>query len=415
MKTMTLRALPALVLLAFSGAASAAAFQLWEQNASGIGTAYAGSAAVADNASTIFFNPAGMTLLPGRQVSLGVSGVRPSFEFRNGNSAGTGITSAAMVGGNGGDAGGWAAVPNAYLSWQLAPQWFVGLGVSAPFGLSTHYESDNWIGRLQSIKSEIKTVNVNPSVAYKLSDKVSLGFGINYQHIEAEMTNLTPSGAYGLKGDDSAWGWNAGALFTLSPAMRVGVSYRSAVDYKLEGTRTLGASSLAANAGLKLPDTFILSVWQQVSDRWEAMGDLSYTNWSTVGKLNIKYATGTDVEAFNYRDAWRFAWGAAYKASDAWKVKFGIAYDRTPTTDGDRSARVPDNNRLWLSLGGQWKPAKDTTLDFGYAYLYLKDPHINQTRVYRHPVTGAVIGTATLDGRYSDSGHVLGVQYTQGF
>lgn len=416
MKKMTLRAIPALMLVSFSGLASASAFQLWEQNASGIGTAYAGSAAVADNASTIYFNPAGMTLLPGRQVSLGISAVRPSFEFRDENSRGTGIGAPLMaVGGNGGDAGGWSAIPNAYVSWQVSPQWFIGLGISAPFGLATEYESDSWRGRLHSLKSEIKTVNVNPSVAYKLNDKVSLGFGINYQQIDAEMTNLTPVGPYRLKGDDAAWGWNAGALFTLSPAMRVGVSYRSAMDYHLDGKRTLAANTVDANANLKLPDTFILSVWQQVSDRWEAMGDLSFTNWSTLGKLNIKYATGTDVESFNYKDSWRFAWGAAYKASEEWKVKFGIAYDRTPTTNSDRSARVPDNNRIWLSIGGQWKPAKYSTLDFGYAYLYLKDPKIEQTRTYYLPGTSTVIGTATLDGRYSNSGHVLGIQYSHGF
>ena len=129
---MTKRTVPAMLLLAFSGAASAAAFQLWEQNASGIATAYAGSAAVADNASTIFFNPAGMTLLPGIQVSAGVAGVAPSYKFSNGGSSGL-----LGAGGDGGNAGGWSAVPNAYISWQLAPDWFVGLVVAAPFGLNT--------------------------------------------------------------------------------------------------------------------------------------------------------------------------------------------------------------------------------------------------------------------------------------
>lgn len=409
MKMTTMRLLPALMLVAFSGTAAAAAFQLWEQNASGLGTAYAGSAAVADNASTIFFNPAGMTRLQGIQVSAGVAAVGPSFSFHNRGSSGTGPLAVPMtIGGNGGDAGGWAAVPNAYLSWQLAPQWFVGLGLSAPFGLSTDYDDPNWIGRYHSLKSEIKTVNVNPSVAYKVSDRVAVGLGINYQKIDAEMTSLVPlATSYVLKGDDTAWGWNAGALFTLSPSMRVGVSYRSSIDYTLEGTRTLGTTS-AAKADLKLPDTFILSVWQQLSDRWEAMGDLSYTNWSTVGKLNIRHATGVDVESFNYKDSWRFAYGAAYKASDAWKVKFGIAYDRTPTTGTYRSARVPDNDRIWLSVGGQWKPSKDSAVDFGYAYLYVNDPSINQVKRFGGD-------TATLRGKYEDSAHIVGVQYSQGF
>lgn len=396
MKKMTLRTVPALLLLAFSGVASAAAFQLWEQNASGLGNAYAGSAAVADNASTIFFNPAGMTQTPGLQLSAGVVGVGAYYEFRNSGSTTTG--------GDGGNAGGWAAVPNGYFSAQITNDLFLGFGVSVPFGLSTEYNDSSWIGRNQSIKSEIKTVNYNPSVAYRINDKVSLGLGINYQTLNAEMTNMTPAGLYRVKGDDSTWGWNAGALFTLSPAMRVGVSYRSTMDYTLEGTRSVGGVSRAATADIKLPDTFILSVWQQVSDRWEAMGDLSYTNWSTLDKLNIRSSAGTDVEKFGYKDSWRFAWGAAYKATDAVKLKFGIAYDRTPVTSSDRSARVPDNDRVWFSLGGQWNAGKFGKFDLGYSYLYVKDPSINQSK----------LGT-TLRGQYDDSAHLIGVQYSVGF
>lgn len=401
MNQMTLRVLPAMLLAAFSGAASAAAFQLWEQNASGLATAYAGSAAVADNASTVFFNPAGMTQLSGFQLSAGVAAVKANFEFNNDGSSGL-----LGAGGNGGNAGSLSAVPNAYFSMQLTPNLYLGFGVSAPFGLATEYEDSNWIGRFQAIKSEIKTVNYNPSIAYKLNDKVSLGFGLNYQTIDAEMTSATPFGGYRVKGDDAAWGWNAGALFTLSPAMRVGVSYRSAMDYTLEGTRSVGANSSSATADIKLPDTFILSVWQQVSDRWEAMGDLSYTNWSTLDQLNVRHATGTDVEPFNYEDSWRFAWGAAYKATDALKIKFGVAYDRTPVTDKDRSARVPDNDRIWFSIGAQYKAGKAGTFDLGYAYLYLQDPEIKQSKFN---------GLSNLRGSYDNSGHVLGVQYSVGF
>lgn len=389
MNTMTLRTLPAMLMIAFSGAASAGAFQLWEQSASGVGNAYAGSAAVADNASMAFYNPAGLSQLTGFQFSAGVAGVGPSYKFRNEGSTGTG--------GNGGDAGSWAAVPNIHLAWQLAPNWFLGFGISSPFGLATEYKDSNWIGRDQSLKSEVKTTNYNPSLAYRVNDKVSLGFGVNYQTIDTELTTAGSK----LKGDDSAWGWNAGALFTLSPAMRVGLSYRSPIKYTLTGTLN---DSLPAKAELKLPDTFILSVWQQVSDRWEAMGDLSYTRWSSLKTLNV-YSASTPVstETFNYRNAWRLAWGAAYQASDTMKVKFGIAYDRTPTTDAYRSPRVPDNNRIWLSLGGQWNMGKTGKIDLGYSYLYVKDPSINQTK-----------GT-TLSGKYEDCAHIVGLQYSAGF
>jgi long-chain fatty acid transport protein len=411
LNALRLRLLPACLLAAFSGTA-AAGFQLWEQNASGIGTAYAGSAAIADNASTIFFNPAGMTQLSGVRVSLGVSAVGPSFEFNDRGSSGTGLVTG-LSGGDGGDAGGWSAVPNAYLSWQLSPQWFVGFGISAPFGLATDYD-DGWIGRYHSLKADIRTVNFNPSVAYKVNDKISLGFGVNYQLIDAKMTSLTHVGipvTSELKGDDSAWGWNAGALFTLSPSMRVGVSYRSAMRYTIDGEQSVATTVFPAKTKVELPDTFILSVWQQVSDRWEAMGDLSYTDWSDFDKADIvTKSTGTLLgsEPFNYRDAWRIAWGAAYKANEAWKIKFGIAFDHTPTSDSHRTARVPDNDRLWLTLGAQWKPSKESAVDVGYAYLYLRDPSINQTKVLP-------AGTATLRGRYDDSGHVLGIQYSHGF
>jgi len=384
MNKMTLRTVPALLLLAFSGAASAAAFQLLEQNASGLGNAYAGSAAVADNASTIFFNPAGMTQLTGFQFSAGVVGVGPSYEYRDQ----AGVKS-------GGDAGSWGALPNGYLSGQLTKDLFVGLGISVPFGLATEYDS-NWAGKSLAIKSTIKTVNINPSLAYRVNDKVSLGFGVNYQTIDGE---LTKTGAT-LKADDSSWGWNAGALFTLSPAMRVGVSYRSAVKYKLEGTIN---GVVPVNADIKLPDTFILSVWQQVSDRWEAMGDLSYTRWNTLKSLNVLSSASGNLlssDTFNYENSWRVAWGAGYQATDSAKIKFGIAFDRTPVRTEYRSPRVPDNNRLWLSLGGQWNAGSYGKVDLGYSYLYVIDPTISQPG---------------LQGKYDVSAHIVGMQYSVGF
>lgn len=385
MNKMTLPTLPALLLLAFSGAASAGAFQLMEQNASGLGNAYAGSAAVADNASTVFFNPAGMAQLgSGIQLSVGVAGVGPSYEYRDNS----GVKS-------GGDAGGWAAVPNAYVSGQVTKDLFLGLGISAPFGLATEYDA-GWVGAAQAIKSEIKTININPSLAYRVSDKVSLGFGLNYQTIDGELTKTGVT----LKADDAAWGWNAGALFSLSPAMRVGISYRSAIKYTLEGTLN---GALPVKADVKLPDTFILSVWQQVSDRWEAMGDLSYTRWNSLQSLDVLRSSNSTLlssESFKYQNAWRFAWGAGYKATDKAKLKFGIAFDRTPVRDEYRSARVPDNNRLWLSLGGQWNAGSHGKFDLGYSYLYVLDP---------------VIAQGALQGKYDASAHIVGLQYSVGF
>ena len=393
MKKMTLRTLPAVLAALFSGAASAGAFQLWEQSASGLGTAYAGSAAVASDAGTVFYNPAGLTQLSGFQFSTGVAGVGPRYEFRNNDSS--------VSGSNGGNAGGWSAVPNAFFGAKLADELWFGLGVSSPFGLATEYDR-GWVGERQSLKSSIKTVNVNPSLAWRANDTLSLGFGLNYQKINAELTNSLVS----VKGDDTAWGWNAGALFTLSPAMRVGLSYRSSMKYTLDGSMT-GLVNAPAKADVKLPGTFILSVWQQVSDNWEAMGDFSYTRWSSLQSLNIVNAdTGSSLgsETFGYHNAWRLAWGAAYKAADGLKLKFGVAYDRTPVNDADRTARVPDENRLWLTLGGQWDTGRYGKVDVGYAYLHVTDPTIDHTQ-----------NGVRLNGTYDANGHIVGVQYSVGF
>ena len=372
MSKSALPALSALLLAAFSANATAAGLQYWQQNASGLGVAYAGSAAVGDNASTVYFNPAAMTMLPGIQVSLGAVGAWPSYQFAN---AGIGL--------DGGDAGLSQGTGNGYATWQAMPEFFVGLGISQPFGLGSDYDA-NWAGAPQAIRSEIRTVNYNPSLAYRVSDKVSLGIGANYLTLDTEMTRT----GLNYSGSDGAWGWNTGALFTLSPAMRVGVSYRSAVSLSPDG-----------GSGIKLPDTAILSVWQQVSDRWEAMGDLSYTHWNTVKSL------GAPGESIDFDNAWRVAWGAAYRASDAWKLKFGIAYDRSPTrSTSTRIARMPDNDNLWLSLGAQWNAGRYGRIDAGYSYIYVRDSNIDSTG-----------NGIRVQGSYDINSHVLGAQYSIGF
>lgn len=432
-KGLTMRLIPALIMAGFAGVASAAGFQLLEQNASGIGNAYAGSAAVADNASTIFYNPAGMTQLQAREFSVGVAAVNPSFKFEDkgssvGNLAGTG---------EGGDAGGWGFIPNAYMSWALSKDLYVGLGISGPFGLKTEYD-DRWLGAAQGVKFDIKTLNINPSIAYRLNDKVSLGAGLNWQRIDAEYVRMAATTTVGtshvvskMKLDDDAWGWNVGALFTLSPSTKVGLSYRSEMKYhttgdvKLyddgSGLGTATAAGLVAagrqsdlKAKITLPDTFIASVTQQLSDKWEMLGDISWTGWSSIPKVDIMRTSGA-LNGLNaqtldtdFRDTWRVALGANYKYSDAWKLKFGIAYDETPVKRAaTRLVSMPDNNRLWLSTGAQWMPTKAAKVDLGVAYLYVKDSKINNNQ--------AASGRGTVTGEYEASVWILGAQYSMAF
>lgn len=426
------RLIPALLAVAFSGGAFASGFQLLEQNASGIGNAYAGSAAVAENASTIFYNPAGMTKLQSREFSAGVSLVRPGFEFSNQGS----VIAPATGTGNGGDAGGWAVVPNGFLSWALNKDLYVGIGISAPFGLKTEY-NDDWVGRFQAIKFDVKTININPSIAYRLNDVVSLGAGVNWQKIEAQYVRqlATAVGVFPANNtiaqntrvkldiDDDSWGWNAGAMFDLSPTSRVGVSYRSAIKHTLEGTLNFDPTTLVANvnakAAIKLPDTLILSGTHRLSDQVTLLGDISWTGWSSIPKVDIvrtssggtpTTAAGTTAQTLEtkFRDTWRVAVGGTYHYNNAWDLKFGVAYDQTPVRGtSERLVSLPDNDRVWLSVGAQWKLSKEARVDFGGAYLYVRDTNIdnNQTALARGRVTGS----------YDSNVWLLGAQYSQSF
>ncbi len=428
----TPRLIPALITLAFSGTASAAGFQLLEQNASGLGNAYAGSAAVAENASTIFFNPAGMTQLADREVSLGGTAIKTSYQFRNeGSSTGT------LSGDS--DGGVLGFLPNAYMSWALSKDIYVGLGIGAPFGLRTEYDN-LWYGAAQSIKFDIKTININPSVAWRANEWLSLGFGLNYQKIDAEYVRAVAATNTALNNStatlnlsDSAWGWNVGALFKVSPATKVGVSYRSSIKYDLTGDVQVSgpaASSLNAfgassdtRASVKLPDTFILSASHQLNQRWELLGDVSWTGWSSIPKIDIIRTSGVQSGAIaqtlhtDFRDTWRIAAGANYQLNEAWKLKFGMAYDQTPVKGPDtRLVSLPDNDRTWFSLGAQWKPSKTVTVDVGGTYLYVKDVKIdNNQSVTVINATTAAQNRGTVKGTYEDSAWLLGAQVSFAF
>lgn len=400
-----------------AGAAHASGFQLLEQNASGLGNAYAGSAAVADNASTVFFNPAGMALLGKGGVSGGLAAIRPSFKFSDGGTTGPAGAPAGLFGVSGSsDPGDWGFVPNGYAVWAIDPDWTVGIGVGAPFGQKTEYESNTWVGSFQSIKFDIQTLNVNPSVAWRANDKLTLGFGINWQKFKAEYVARAPLGGFasGLatyKLDDSAWGWNAGLLYQCSKDTRIGLSYRSSIKYDLRGSLNipLAGVSTGAQAKTEMPDTWTFSAVHTLDDRWELLGDIAWTGWSNIKKLTLMAApvpTATlDVE---YRDTWRVALGANYKLDNAWKLKLGMAYDQTPVPDaGHRPASQPDNNRTWFSIGAQYRVSPQATLDLGYTYLYLKDATVNNTT--------ATATRGNLIGSYDEHAHLLGAQYSYSF
>lgn len=429
-QTLLAQSVAAVLVIFTAGAASASAFQLQEQNASGLGNAYAGSASNAENASVLFNNAAAITELQSREVTFGVDAVKPSYRFSDRNS------SSGRLKGDGGDAGGWAALPHFYASMQATKWLYFGLGISTPFGLETSYDSP-WIGAAQSEHFKIETVNINPTVAFKVTPELSLGAGINWQYMGAEYertlgAGLTTVPGVGsvplnmfkahLKADSRSWGWNVGALYDITDSTRMGFSYRSKITHKLEGNLSASGPSSAlsnafssgAEATVTLPDTAVLSVSQRLTDRWSMMGDLSWTGWSTLSKVDIKRTSGpqsgqnAQTLHTEFRDTWRVALGANYRLNDSITLKYGVAYDETPVKGEDtRLVSLPDNDRVWFSTGVQWKPTKTSAVDVGAAYLYLPSATIHDDQ--------RSSGAGLVDGEYKGNVWVFGVQYSIAF
>lgn len=408
-----------------TSAAVAAGFALTEQNASGLGNAYSGQAAAAENASTVWFNPAGMTRLQGTQVSGSVSAIRPSAVL------GVDPTRSALpLGGaftNGGDAGGsWKYLPTAYVSYQFNPNWWFGLGVTSPFGLSTEYDAF-FVGRFQSRKAEIKTYDINPSIAYKVNNWLALGGGLSYQHATIKVlrsANLGAEGFSNLTTSDSQFGYNLGAMINPTPNTRIGLTYRSSLSYALTGTVqvTTAAGAVVATPSIlmnaRTPDSWSVAFAHTPYDRWEVLGDFTWTNWSTVKDIPVTAtsasalgAVGAGLSVFNFqfKDSYRLGVGANYKWTDSFMLKLGIAHDKSPAGD-NRLVTLPDNDRTWLAIGGKYRVSQAGTLDFGYAHLFIKNATISQLGgVGGPPASGNVVGT------YKDKVDIVSVQYTHSF
>jgi long-chain fatty acid transport protein len=322
--------------------------------------------------------------------------------------------------GEGGDAGDWAAIPQGYFAMGVGQNLSLGIGVNIPFGLKTDYDA-GWRGQRTALKSDLKTYNINPVAAYRINNWFSVGAGLSYQRIEAELTSFASAAAGGftLKASDGSWGWNLGALFQPAESVRVGVAYRSAIGHKLEGDATftiLGALNGGVAADIKMPAAVSLSASGAVNSQWDLMGDITWTRWSDFKQLNVVRTTGATTGAlltflpFNWRDTTRYSIGANYKPNSTWKIRFGVALDETPTNDVDRTPRLPDQDRTWLAFGAQYKLSKAGAIDFGYAHEFIKDATVNS------PVPTSTCAVAgCLNGKFSNQADIISIQYSHSF
>ncbi|MCL2308992.1 MAG: outer membrane protein transport protein [Proteobacteria bacterium] len=444
--------------------AQASAFALQEQSASGLGNAFASGAAEGADASSMFANPATLSLRKSAQVVTALHVAIPSMSFKNENSQ---PAFNQPLGNEGGDSGSTNFLGNFYAALPINDRWVVGLGIGSPFGLETDY-NNSWAGRYQALRSEVQTINVNPAVSFKATDKLSLGVGVNWQYVHALFSsavnysaalgsaaqaaaaagllpaNMIPSilGATGgldsistVKGHNNAWGWNAGLLYEFDPATRVGLSYRSEIKHKIDGTVAFNNPSLDGvpaalapivgslansvnnvlyngkiHADITLPQTANLSVFRQVSPKLDLMADLQWTGWSSIKELTFNRTDGTTLQSTPewFKNTWRVSLGGNYRFDDRWLMRAGVAYDQSPIQDAYRTPRLPDADRYWVSIGGQYAINKQMHLDAGFAYLFAKNGPI-------HNDSNNPQASGTLDGHYDNYATVTSLQFTYTF
>lgn len=442
----------------YSPGVNAAGFALIENGASGLGNSYAGAAAVAEDASTVYFNPAGLTKLKERQFVFVGHYIETEVAFTNTGSAKISSFGGGAISGPNSDAGKSSIIPSFFYADRFNNDWTYGLGITVPFGLGTEYD-ENWVGRYHAVKSEISTININPSASFKVNDRMSVGFGINAQYIDVTLTSkldsaaicqgvLVPAGtpvglcngnnltaaniavatydsSQSMTGDDWSFGWNIGMLYDMSESTRLGISYRSNVDHQLKGSvdfttysglqtvlTTIGSSAFSdtgITAGIDLPESLAISISHNLNPQWVLMADATWTKWDRYDKLVVDFANPAQTDSTSTRNSensWRYSVGASYMPDEKRVYRLGLALDQTIVPSAAlRPASSPGNDRLWLSLGYGYKASKAIQFDVGYAHLFVDDT----TTTNSHALFGS------LNGNYEQSADILSVQLSWNF
>lgn len=424
-------------LAAVATAAQAGGFQIRENSAAGLGTAFAGAASDVRDLSIIYNNPAAMTELQRSGAEVGVSLITPSSKFSGSGSDAIGRPLSGQLDKTGDS----IPVPAAFLAYVPERQnWRVGLAITAPYGLETDYE-DGWIGRYHALNSRLETININLAGAIELQPGLSVGGGISAQRAEARLTNAVdfgavmagqgvpgfiPQGADGLavvKGDDWAWGANLGLFYEPVDGTRMGLTWRSEIKHKLEGSgrfevptnvravlNAVGSQAFQplgdVRANVSTPQSVDLGLTQEFG-AFALHGTVSWTDWSSFEEIRVRFenpAQADVVDEQHWKDTWFYSIGATYQLDPAWQLRTGIAFDKTPTQAQFRTPRIADGDRTWLSAGVGWQASDRLALDVGYTHIFVDDSSIDIATATGNRLTGSFdnkVDIVAVTARYS--------------
>lgn len=400
-------------LFSVSSASQAAGFQLAEYSATGLGRAYAGEAAMADNASAQWRNPAMLTYLKGTQISVGAIYVNPNVDVKGKING--------MLETSSNDFAHDAVIPNFYLSHQVNEKLVLGLALGTNYGMETELDN-NFAASHFGNEAMVKTMEANVNVGYQVTPTVSIGGGVRYvigeghfgatvpAHTAALVPNLNQGDTLKyMEGDDTSWGWQVGTAWQINDNNRIGFTYKSEVKLKLEGhAEGLGfglpsGQKLDGFMNLNLPATAELASFHQLNDKLALHASINWTDWSSFDKLEadlVGRAQPSEVKIENWEDNYRFALGATYQLDAKLALRAGVAYDMAAVSDKNRTITIPETDRTWLSIGAGYAFTDQFTLDAGFTYILAKDAPITESRGYAsddaaEKIGGQFVGTTT--------------------
>ncbi|WP_178090503.1 outer membrane protein transport protein [Plesiomonas shigelloides] len=401
--------------------AHAAGFQLAEYSATGLGRAFAGEAAIADNASAQARNPALLAQFDSLNVSAGAIYVNPNIDLKGTTTTPlhTKIATQAR------DVAGDAWIPNAYAAMPINERWFAGLAINSNFGMSTDLES-SFAGTQFGNHTKVRTVEFNPNIAYKLSDEWQLGAGVRYVQGEGSIGATAPyyvphiagQTLKYMEGDDHAWGWQAGAVWQPTADTRIGAAYHSQIKLDLSG-HAEGIAYAGQRPGvlpLTLPASAELAAFHQITPQWAVHGSLNWTEWSKFKELvaDIQGLGNDTVKVENWRNSYRLALGTTYTLDDSTRLRGGVAYDRSAVDTANRTLSIPEMDRYWFSAGIGHDFTPNLTVDAALTYIAGKKADVSEPRphISDDDIAGKL---GTFTGQASGDIWLTGVQVTYRF
>ncbi|MDH5905619.1 outer membrane protein transport protein [Vibrio splendidus] len=412
-----LSAAVAVGLLSTSTVTHAAGFQLAEYSATGLGRAYAGEAAIADNAGSQWRNPAMLTYLEGTQVSVGAIYVDPNIDIEG--------TSGANTPANSKDFAHSAVIPNFYVSHKYNEKFALGFAAGTNYGMETDLGKD-FGGANHGNEASVTTMELNLNAAYQVLENVSIGGGVRYIMAEGSFgavsaTSIQQIGVSKgdalkyMEGDDTAWGWQVGTAWQINENNRLGFTYKSEVDLTLSGHANGHGFNFgqpnkkdAGSMDLALPATAELASFHQLTDKVAVHASVNWTNWSSFKELIADFPTeSVSIKEENWEDNYRFAIGTTYQMTPKLALRSGIAYDTSAVSEEHRTATIPETDRTWLSIGAGYQWSEQLTLDAGFTYILAKDAKMHETDP---GFGGADMFGGSFEGEVTGSIWLVGIQ-----